>query len=456
MAAGATQLGASVVIVEKSKMGGDCLNTGCVPSKALIAAAKSAEGFRSSDIFGIASCPPQIDFSKVHSHVHSVISAIAPNDSVERFEGLGANVIKGSARFIDRETVEAGDFRIKARRFVVAAGSSPVAPPINGLRVVPFLTNETVFELSSRPDHLVVVGGGPIGTEMAQAFRRLGAQVTLIERLGLLAKDEPEAVDIVRHRLISEGIVLHENTEITNVDRSASGIDLSIADAKGPGGVIHGTHLLIAAGRKPNTEGLGLDAAGIETTPKGIKVNDRLRTTNKRVYAVGDIAGGPQFTHIAGYQAGIVIRNCLFGLPAKVDYSALPWVTYTDPELAHVGLTEEDARKAGSPVKVLLSPLSSNDRAQAEHAIEGIAKIVLGRAGRILGATIVAPGAGELIGLWGLAIRQRLKIGAVAEMVLPYPTLSEISRRAAGTYYTPILFSRRTHFIVRWIQRLLP
>ena len=456
VAAGAAQMGASVVLVEKGKMGGDCLNTGCVPSKALIAAAKSAEGFRSSDIFGIASRQPQIDFSAVHAHVHSVIGSIAPHDSVERFEGLGASVIKGFARFVDHETVEAGDFRVQARRFVVATGSSAAVPLLNGLNDVSFMTNETVFELSSLPDHLIVVGGGPIGTEMTQAFRRLGSQVTLVDALGLLAKDEPEAVDIVRHRLILEGVVLRENTEISSVARSASGIDLRIAHAKRQDEIIHGTHLLIATGRKPNTDGLGLDVAGIETTSKGIKVDDRLRTTNKRVYAVGDIAGGPQFTHIASYQAGIVIRNCLFGLPAKVDYSALPWVTYTDPELAHVGLTEADARKTGGYVQILLSPFSSNDRAQAERETGGIAKIVLGRSGRILGATIVGPSAGELIGLWSLAISQKMKIGAVAGMILPYPTLSEISKRTAGTYYAPKLFSRRTRFIVRWLQKLLP
>ena len=455
VAAGAVQMGASVVLVEKHLMGGDCLNTGCVPSKALLAAAHAAEVVRASGRFGVNGHEPAIDFAKVHAHVHGVIAAIAPHDSVERFEGLGVTVIQGAARFTGPAEVEAAGRRFRARRFVVATGSSAAVPPVPGLAEVPFLTNETVFGLTERPDHLVVLGGGPIGVEMAQAFRRLGAAVTLVERGAILPRDEPEAVAILRARLQREGIVLHEGAEVLAARRAANGVELELRGADRPV-LLRGTHLLVAAGRRPNVSGLGLEAAGIEITPRGIAVDARLRTSNRRVFAIGDVAGGPQFTHIAGYHAGIVIRNALFGLPAKVDYAALPWVTYADPELAHVGLTEAAAREARHDVSILMQPLSGNDRAQAEGETEGLAKIVLGRRGLILGATIVAPRAGEMIGLWGLAIQKRLKIGAIAASLAPYPTMAEISKRAAGAFYTPKLFGPGTRRLVGLVQRLLP
>ncbi len=455
VAAGAAQMGASVVLIEKHLMGGDCLNTGCVPSKALIAAAHAAQVVRSAGRFGVNGHEPSVDFARVHGHVHGVIGAIAPHDSVERFEGLGVTVIRAAGRFTGTAEVEAGGTRIRARRFVVATGSSAAVPPVPGLSETPFLTNETVFHLTERPGHLLVLGGGPIGIEMAQAFRRLGAAVTLVDRGQILPKDEPEAVAILRARLLDEGIALHEGAEVLGARRAANGVELELRGTDRPL-VLAGTHLLVAAGRRPVTQGLGLEAAGIATTPRGITVDARLRSSNRRVFAIGDVAGGPQFTHIAGYHAGIVIRNALFGLPAKVDYAALPWVTYADPELAHAGLTEAAAREAGHEVSVLSQPLSGNDRAQAERETEGLAKIVLSRGGRILGATIVAPRAGEMIGLWGLAIQKRMKIGAIAASLAPYPTLSEISKRAAGSFYTPTLFGPRTRRLVGLVQRLLP
>ncbi len=455
VAAGAVQMGASVVLIEKHLMGGDCLNTGCVPSKALLAAAHAAQEVRSSARFGVDGHEPAIDFARVHAHVHGVIAAIAPHDSIERFEGLGVTVIQGAARFTGAQEVEAAGRRIRARRFVVATGSSAAIPPVPGLAEVPYLTNETIFGVTERPDHLIVLGGGPIGVEMAQAFRRLGAAVTLVERAAILPKDEPEAVAILRAALLREGIALHEGADVLGARRAADGVELELRGTGTPL-VLRGTHLLVAAGRKPNTTGLGLEAAGIEATPRGITVDARLRSSNRSVFAIGDVAGGPQFTHIAGYHAGIVIRNALFGLPAKVDYAALPWVTYADPELAHVGLTEAAAREAGHEVTTLNQPLSGNDRAQAEASTEGLAKVVLGRRGRILGATIVAPRAGEMIGMWGLAIQQGLKIGTIASSLAPYPTMSEISKRAAGSFYTPTLFGPRTRRLVGFVQRLLP
>ncbi|MCA3628665.1 MAG: FAD-dependent oxidoreductase [Methylobacterium sp.] len=456
VAAGAAQMGASVVLIEKAEMGGDCLNTGCVPSKALIAAAHMAHAHRIGGRFGIHGGEPDVRFPEVHDHVHGVIGAIAPHDSVERFEGLGVMVIEAAGHFVDRETVEAGGQRIKARRFVVATGSRAAVPPIPGLAEAGYLTNETIFDLKERPAHLIIVGGGPIGIEMAQAFRRLGSEVTVIEKFGILARDEPEAVEVVRASLQNEGVRLVEKVGVGEVRRAEGMVTVTLEDESAFGRALAGSHILIAAGRRPNIESLGLDAAGIAFTAKGITVDARLITSNRKVFAIGDVAGGPQFTHIAGYHAGIVIRNALFGLPAKVDDKALPWVTFTDPELAHAGLTEAEARKAGHAVEVLNWTFALNDRAQAERATEGLAKVILGPRGRILGATIVGPRAGELIGTWGLAISAGLKIGAIASAVLPYPTLSEISKRVAGSYYTPKLFGAFTRRLVGLVQRFLP
>ena len=390
VAAAAAQMGAKVVLIERHKMGGDCLNTGCIPSKSLIAAAHAADQMRRGGRFGVNGHEPDIDFLKVHDHVHGVIAAIAPHDSVERFEGLGVDVIQGAARFTGPREVEADGRRIRARRFVIATGSSPAPPPIPGLDQVPYLTNETVFDLDQRPDHLIVIGGGPIGIELAQAHCRLGARVTVLEGLSILGKDDPEAVDMVRRRVIDDGIDLREGAMIKKVARHGNGIALTI-DNDGADERVTGSHLLVAAGRRPNVGGLNLDAAGISYSPKGIDVDNRLRTTNKKVFAIGDVAGAYQFTHMAAYHAGIVIRNALFHLPAKVNDAAVPWVTYTDPELAHVGLDEHEARvRFGDDIRVLNWSFAENDRAQAERETDGLIKIVVGRKGRILGATIVS------------------------------------------------------------------
>lgn len=456
VAAGAAQMGAKVVLVERARMGGDCLNTGCIPSKALIAAAHRAHAMGDSEKFGIASVKPEVRFENVYRHVHGVIAAIAPHDSVKRFSGLGVKVISAEARFLQPDLLAVGDTLIRARRFVIASGSRPVIPPIDGLSDCDYLTNETIFELQERPDHLIVMGGGPIGVELSQAFRRLGAQVTLIERAQILPRDEPEAVAIVRAALVEDGVVLIENAEIVAVEQRGTGIMATVRTADGETRTLNGSRILVAAGRKPDVDSLNLSAAGVEHGPRGITIDARLRTTNRKIFAIGDVSGGPQFTHIAGYHAGIVIRNALFWLPAKVDYRALPWVTYTDPELAHVGLTEAQARAEGHSVSTLIEPLRTNDRAQTERETEGQAKIVIGSRGRILGATIVGPHAGELIGLWGLAIGQRMKLSAIAGMIAPYPTLSEISKKVAGQYYTRTLYSDRVKALVRAIQWLMP
>lgn len=453
VAAGASQMGARVVLIERGKMGGDCLNYGCVPSKALIAAGHKAEEFRTAEAFGITSAVPEIDFAKVNAHVQGVIAAIEPNDSVERFEGLGVHVIQASAEFSGPREVTAGDAKIKAKYFVVSTGSSAGIPPIPGLQDVPFLTNESVFELTECPEHLIVIGGGPIGCELAQAHRRLGARVTVLEMFNILAKDDAEAEDVVRRQLLREEIELHEGIKIAAVTSDDSGISVEI-EADGSTQTISGSHILVAAGRRPNLDGLNLEAAGIAYTPKGIEVDARLRSTNKRVFAIGDVAGALQFTHVAGYHAGIVIRNALFKLPAKVNYKAVPWVTYTDPELANVGLTETEAKeRLGDDIRILRWPFAENDRAQAERKTDGFIKVITDRKGRIHGACIVGSHAGEFILLWVLAIEKGLKIGAMASAIAPYPTLSEVSKRASGSFYTASLFSERTKRLVRFLLR---
>jgi pyruvate/2-oxoglutarate dehydrogenase complex dihydrolipoamide dehydrogenase (E3) component len=452
VAAGAVQMGAAVVLIEQGKMGGDCLNYGCVPSKSLIAAARAAHVIRTAGRFGVNGHEPEIDFLRVHDHVKGVIAAIAPHDSKERFEGLGVEVIRAHARFVGPQEVEANGRRIQARRVVVATGSSPAVPPISGLSEVPHLTNETVFDLTERPEHLLVIGGGPIGCELGQAYRRLGARVTVLELFSILPKDDPDAVGVVRDQLRADGVDLREQVEVRSVAREGNGVVISIQGA-GVEQRVTGSHVLVAAGRRANVDGLDLDAAGIAYSPKGIEVDARLRTSNKRVYAIGDVAGGPQFTHMAAHHASVVIKNALFKLPAKVDERAVPWVTYTEPELAHVGLTEAMARERGVALDALRWAFRDNDRAQTERETAGFAKALVDRRGRIHGATIVGERAGELIHPWVLAVANRLKVGALAQFIAPYPTLGEASKRAAGSYYTPKLFSARTKSLVRLLMR---
>ncbi len=454
VAAGAAQMGARCVLVERGKMGGDCLNYGCVPSKAMIAAGHAARTFRASEPFGIATDEPSVDFQKVHDHVHDVIAGIAPHDSVERFEGFGVTVLQESASFTGPREIVAGGTRVKAKYFVIATGSTASIPPIPGIDAVPCLTNETIFDLVEGPKHLVVIGAGPIGCEMAQAHRRLGAQVTLLEMFTALGKDDPETSEIVRKALVDEGIDLRENIQITSVNRDGDGVGVDFED-DGKATKISGSHLLVAGGRNPNLDGLGLDEAGVKHTPKGIEVDSRLRTSNRRIFAIGDVAGPFQFTHMASYHAGIVIRNILFKLPAKVSHKAVPWVTYTDPELAQVGIGETEAReRLGDKLRVLRWPFAENDRARCERVTEGLLKVFCDKRGRIYGASIAGAHAGEMILPWTLAIGRGLKIGAMAGVIAPYPTLSEISKRAAGSFYTPSLFSNRTRKIVRFLMKL--
>lgn len=451
VAAGAAQMGADVTLLEGHKMGGDCLNYGCVPSKALLAAGKRAAQARHGDL-GVK-LAAEVDFAAVKTHVADVIKTIEPHDSIARFEGLGVRVIPEFGRFLSPHEVQAGDHRITARRIVIATGARPFIPPIEGLDGVPYLTNETIFAQKERPDHLLVIGAGPIGLEMAQAHRRLGAQVTVIEGARALAQDDPEMAQMVLETLRSEGITLLENTKVRAVSGQAGAITV-IAET---GERITGSHLLVAAGRTPNVERLDLAAGGIDFDRGGIKVNAGLRTRNRRVFAIGDVIGGMQFTHVAGYHAGLVIRSALFGLPIKRREDHIPRATYTDPELAQVGMTEAQARAHyGARLEVARFDFKGNDRLLAQGAARGMIKMMVVK-GRPVGVSIVGPQAGELINLWAMVIANRLKVAAVANMVSPYPSVGEINKRVAGAYFSPRLFdSIKVKRIVGFVQRWLP
>ncbi|MEO0344292.1 MAG: FAD-dependent oxidoreductase [Pseudomonadota bacterium] len=451
VAAGAVQMGASVVLLEGHKMGGDCLNYGCVPSKALLAAGKHAHWMTNGAAFGITPAAPQVDYAAAKAHVASVIQGIEPHDSVERFEGLGVQVIQDYGEFVSPTEVKAGDKIIKARRFVVATGSSPFVPPIPGLDKVPYETNETIFQLLQKPDHLLVIGGGPIGLEMAQAHARLGSKVTVIEGFLALGKDDPEIAAIALDRIRAEGVEIHENALAEEITGKASNISVKVKDGR----VFKGSHLLVAVGRKSNIDKLNLEAAGIERVRNGIKVDASLKTTNRKVYAIGDVAGGLQFTHVAGYHAGVIIKSALFGMPSKATDRHIPWATYTDPEIAQVGLTEAAAKEMhGDKVEVVRFEYKDNDRARAELATTGLIKVMVLK-GRPIGVSIVGYQAGELINLWAMAIANKLKMAAVAAMVAPYPTIGEINKRAAGAYFGPKLFnSKMVKKIVGFVQRL--
>lgn len=439
VAAGAAQMGARVILVEEGEMGGDCLNHGCVPSKALLAASARI---------------PRLTHAEALAHVKATIAAIAPHDSQERFEGLGVRVIRARGEFVGPGRVRAGACEVEARRFVVATGSRPMIPPVAGLAEVPYLTNETIFDLAEQPEHLVVIGAGPIGLELAQAHLRLGSRVTVIEAARPLVREEPELAAVVLGALRREGVEIIENTKVVRAGGRAGAIWVETG-----AGRIEGSHLLVAVGRAPNVQDLGLEAAGIAFDPAaGIAVGPDLKTKgNRRVYAIGDVAGRRHFTHLAGYQAGIVVRSAVLGLPARERQDHIPRATYTSPQIAHVGLTEAEARaRHGDGIEVVQVGFDKSDRAVALGQTEGAIKVIV-RKGKPIGAGIVGPEAGELIAMWAMSIASGLGMAAISNTVLPYPTLAEINKRAASAYFGPRLFENRMiKRITRFVQRWLP
>lgn len=453
----AAQLGLRVALIERAEMGGECLNNGCVPSKALLAAAHAATSARQAGRFGIELPDPGIDWDKIRTHVQGSIATIAPMDSEQRYRDFGATVLRGRARFVTPDTLDVDGERIVARRIVIAAGGRPAIPSIPGIERVPYLTNETLFALREKPEHLLILGGGPIGLEMAQAHAALGCRVSVIQSSGIAGKEDAELVALLRESLIASGVALLEQTRAVEVlsDPSRPGLTLVMAD----GSRIEGSHLLVAVGRRPNIEDLDLDQGNIRAGKGGIATDRGLRSlTNRRVFAAGDIADpagiGPRlFTHVGSYHAGIIIRRALFRLPARVDYAALPRVTFTAPELAQTGLTEAEARSAGHKVSILRWQLEENDRAVTEGESLGMVKLVVA-GNRVLGAGILAPHAGEMIGQWTLAISERTRLSVLAGMIVPYPTRAEIGKRAAASHFTARLFSAWTQRLVRWLSYL--
>ncbi|NBB14610.1 FAD-dependent oxidoreductase [Caulobacter sp. SLTY] len=451
VAAGAAQLGLKVVLFEKGEMGGDCLNYGCVPSKALIASAEAAHRARHSGPLGVAAADVTVDFVAVMARVHKVIEEIAPIDSQERFEGLGVRVVRETARFRDRRTVESDSVRVTARKVVIASGSRAAVPPIPGLEASPYLTNESIFELTTLPEHLIVLGGGPIGVELGQVFRRLGSQVTLIEAAAILGREEPDAAAVVIDQLTADGVTLLPGHKAKRIEPGP------VVVVDGPDGEqrISGSHLLVAVGRTPSIEALNLEAAGVAFDKAGVKTDKALRTSNPRIFAIGDVAGRGQFTHLAGAHASLFVRKALFAAPINADALAVPRVTYCSPELASVGLTEAQARaEHGDDIRVLVQPFADNDRAQAEGDVRGFGKLITTKRGKILGVTLVGAHAGDHLPLWVLTMTAGLKLSTLTGMIAPYPTRGEINKRLAGQWYTGALFSPATRRLVSVLKRI--
>lgn len=452
-AAAAAAMGVPVVLIEKGRMGGQSLNGGTVPSKALLAAAEAANAVRSGARFGVKTVRSGIDFTAVVAHARRAVQAVAPQVSAERFVGLGVRVIAGAARFKDANTVEVGDATIRARRFIIATGSSPIVPAIPGLADAPYLLPQTVFDLSDSPRHLIIIGAGNIGLELAQAFRRLGSDVTVLEAETPLRREDRECAAVVLDALAREGVKLLTGIRVVQVRRMLARIQVVIAKSEGGEQTIEGTHLLVAAGRQPNIEDLDLDAAGIRHEPHGIVVDKYLRTRNKKVYAIGDVVGGPKFTHVANHHAGLVVRNALFRSKVAVDRRTLPWVMYTDPELAQIGFLEDEARAHAGAIRILRWPYRENDRAVATGATNGHIKVITDRREGILGVTIVGAAASENIAIWSLAVGQKLKIGALAGLIVPLPTYAEVGKRVAITYFMRGLTSSRVRRIIGLLRR---
>jgi len=436
-AGGCAQLGLRVALIERGRMGGECLNTGCVPSKALIAAARRAQLMRTAPALGVTAASVGVDFAQVRAHVEAAIAAIAPHDSAERFQGWGVEVIHGAARFTGHRSVAVNGRTLAAPRIVLAAGSRPAIPAVEGLQDVPHLTNETLFGLGELPAHLLILGGGAMGLEMAQAFRRLGSAVTVIDPGRLLAGSDPDAASLVAAQLAAEGVDLRAETRATRVAPAPGGIRVDLA----PGAAVLGSHLLVAAGRTPALDGLGLDAACVAATPAGIQVDRRRRTSNRHVFAIGDCREGPRLTHAAGYEGGLAVANIALGLPMPARYAALPSVLYTDPELAQVGLTEEAARARYAAVQVHRTEFADNDRAVADGSTAGFIKLIRTR-GRLVGVTMAGAGVGELVLPWVLAMTGKASAWAISGAIVPYPTRSDISKAVGFAAYEPLVFGR--------------
>ena len=458
-AAGGAQFGAKTILIEKSsRLGGDCLHYGCVPSKTLIRTASVWNLAGRSKAFGLPAISlPPVNLGAVMDRVQEVIEKIQHHDSPERFCGLGAEVRFGRPAFADDHVVVLDGKRIAAKNWIIATGSSPVVPPIEGLASVPYWTNETVFSQRTLPGHLIVLGGGPIGLEIAQAFARLGSKVILVEFMDqILGPEDADMAEILKTRFEAEGVNIHMGTKALKVDSKGAAILLTVAPVakEGQTMIIEGDALFLSTGRKPNIGDLALEKAGVAFTQHGIPANTRLKTNISHIYACGDVNGQFPFTHVAGYEAGIALTNAILHLPRKVDYGKIGWCTYTDPEVASIGFNEKRARRAGLDYRIIEEKFEENDRAQAEGETAGKIKILLDKNDKLLGCQMIGAHAGELIHEWIIALSGGVKLSAMAGAVHVYPTLSEISKRAAGRIFADKLFGDRTKSILKLLFNL--
>jgi len=443
---GAAQLGAKTLLVEKEKvLGGDCLHFGCVPSKTLIKTAYVYHMMKSAKAFGLPQVDvPPVDFKQVVNRIKSVIDVIQKHDSEERFCSLGAKVEFGEPQFTDEHSVKLNGKTYSAKTWVISSGSSPVAPPIEGLDKTPFITNKEIFYLDHLPKSMIILGGGPIGTEMGQAFNRLGTKVFIVDRSGqILGKEDKDMADEVMNVMSSEGVVFHLNTSIEATKDLGSDKEVILKNADGKIISLKAETILVAMGRSANTGGLGLEEIGVNFNRRGIKVDKRLRTNHKHIYAAGDVNGGFQFTHAAGYEGGIVISNAIFHLPRKTDYTFLPWCTYSNPELASIGMNEKAAKAAGIDYSVWTEAFKDNDRSLAEDEKVGKIKMILDEKEKPIGVQILGPHAGDLLSEWVAVLNGKVKLSTLASAVHPYPTIGEINKKVAGTFFSPKIFSDR-------------
>ena len=443
---GAAQLGAKTLLIEKEKkLGGDCLHFGCVPSKTLIKTAHVYHMMKSAKEFGLPQVDvPPVDFKQVSKRIKSVIDIIQKHDSEERFCSLGAKVEFGEPQFTDEHSIKLNGKTYSAKSWVIASGSSPVASPIEGLDKTPFITNKEIFYLDRLPKSMIILGGGPIGTEMGQAFNRLGTKVFIVNRSGqILGKEDKDMADEVMNVMSSEGVVFHLNTSIEATKDLGSDKEVILKNADGKIISLKAETILVAIGRSANTGGLGLEEIGVNLNRRGIKVDKRLRTNHKHIYAAGDVNGGFQFTHAAGYEGGIVISNAIFHLPRKTDYTFLPWCTYSDPELASIGMNEKAATAAGIDYSVWTEAFKDNDRSLAEDEKVGKIKMILDEKEKPIGVQILGPHAGDLISEWVAVFNGKVKLSTLASAVHPYPTIGEINKKVAGAFFSPKIFSDR-------------
>jgi len=446
VASGAAQLGARTLLIEKEKMlGGDCLHYGCVPSKTLIRTAQVYHMMKNGSVYGLPDVQvPPVDFKDIRNRIKDVISVIQKHDSEERFCDLGVRVGFGDVSFTDEHSIRLDGAGYSAKNWVIATGSSPAIPPVEGLERSGYITNKEIFYLDSLPRSIIVLGAGPIAMEMAQAFCRLGSEVTVIQRSGqILSKEDKDMADGVMDAMSSEGVVFHLNTIVVRTEDNGHEKVVVVKDSKSEEIVLKAEKILVAMGRSPNLSGLGLELAGVEFNRRGVLVDNRMRTSQKHIYAAGDITGAYQFTHAAGYEGGIVIGNAIFHLPRKTDYTFFPWCTYTDPELASIGMNEKRAKEAGIEYSVWTEEFKDNDRSLAEGEIKGKIKMLLDEKENPVGVQILGPQAGELVSEWVAVLNGKVKLSTLASAVHPYPTLGEINKRVAGSYLSPKIFSEK-------------